>query len=317
MHLGEQHVELAWHPASDGVDGELRLDAARAQLARDLGDRVLRLGHRKAVPWHDDHALGRQQPLGERVRTRLGVRRVALHLSGRAPRRRVVDVSWTCRGACRVGRCRGRAVWCRVVRVAGEVSVPGARLAAPRLARAALVCLERLEKHGADVAVHRDAHILREERARKADERADRREQRRREHEALGAERPPRRRVEASDDDGDVGAADGEGGVRADEERGGGARGERRAADGEGWGAHHPRGRPERDGAEQRVDEVALGQRDGRRAEGAVELAECDERAWRRGGRTGRETGEGWTAGRGGARLPGEARAPVVVIAPR
>mmetsp|Transcript_21690 Transcript_21690/g.63392 ORF Transcript_21690/g.63392 Transcript_21690/m.63392 type:complete len:536 (+) Transcript_21690:104-1711(+) len=229
--LGEQHVELARHPASDGVDGELRLDAARAQLARDLGDRVLRLGHREAVPWHDDHALGRQQPLGERVRTRLGVRRVALHL-----------------------------------------------------ARAALVCLERLEKHGADVAVHRDAHDVRQDGAGRADERPHRGEDRLVEHEALRAERPPGVRVEHGDDDGHVGTADGGGHVQPEPSREHAHPGERNHAGGGMGVAHRHEQAHHRDGAGAggHVDLVALFELQRGGGEVAVQLAEGDHRSRRR-----------------------------------
>ena len=54
LRLGQKHVHVAGHAARDRMDAELHVDALGAQLARELGNRELRLGDRHAVTRRDD-----------------------------------------------------------------------------------------------------------------------------------------------------------------------------------------------------------------------------------------------------------------------
>jgi hypothetical protein len=83
-HLGlrQQHVHVPRQTPRDRVDGEAHLLARRAQLARQLADRLLRLRHRHAVARHDDHAVG----LVQRRRHAVGVDCDLLALDRHLPR---------------------------------------------------------------------------------------------------------------------------------------------------------------------------------------------------------------------------------------
>mmetsp|Transcript_37577 Transcript_37577/g.58695 ORF Transcript_37577/g.58695 Transcript_37577/m.58695 type:complete len:982 (-) Transcript_37577:453-3398(-) len=79
--LRQQHVQLPRHAAGDGVDAEDDLDAVVAEDLHQVGDGVLRLGHRQAVPGHDAHLLGVRQVLRHRGVVHDGG--LAHHLHGR------------------------------------------------------------------------------------------------------------------------------------------------------------------------------------------------------------------------------------------
>ena len=56
--LGQQHVHMPGHPAGDGMDGELDLNAPVLKQVGQLLDGVLSLGDSKSVARHDDHLVG-------------------------------------------------------------------------------------------------------------------------------------------------------------------------------------------------------------------------------------------------------------------
>mmetsp|Transcript_27536 Transcript_27536/g.90285 ORF Transcript_27536/g.90285 Transcript_27536/m.90285 type:complete len:538 (-) Transcript_27536:344-1957(-) len=140
------------------------------------------------------------------------------------------------------------------------------------------------QQHRHDVAVHRDAHDVRQDGAGRADERPHRGEDRLVEHEALRAERPPGVRVEHGDDDGHVGTADGGGHVQPEPSREHAHPGERNHAGGGMGVAHRHEQAHHRDGAGAggHVDLVALFELQRGGGEVAVQLAEGDHRSRRR-----------------------------------
>nr|BFE70701.1 hypothetical protein GCM10020092_040020 [Actinoplanes digitatis] len=80
--LGEQDVHVAGQPARHRVDAEPDVDAALAEHRGELGDPVLRLGHRHAVPGRDDHGVGRREQFGDALGGDLAVLAVVLVVGG-------------------------------------------------------------------------------------------------------------------------------------------------------------------------------------------------------------------------------------------
>mmetsp|Transcript_46358 Transcript_46358/g.121648 ORF Transcript_46358/g.121648 Transcript_46358/m.121648 type:complete len:809 (+) Transcript_46358:937-3363(+) len=152
---------------------------------------------------------------------------------------------------------------------------------------------EAAEEHRDDVAVHGDAHDVREDRARRADERADGREQGLVEHEALCAECPARVRVEHGDDDRHVRAADRRRHVPAERARQARHTQQAHRADGH-RGLRDEEGHAaERADAHADVQLVAHGEGERRGGHVAVELAEGHHRARRRHAADDRREGDG------------------------
>ncbi len=130
-----------------------------------------------------------------------------------------------------------------------------------------------------EVAVHRAAHDVRQDRAGRADQRADDDQQVVAEHEARGRRGPARVAVEHRDDHRHVGAADGHDHVHAEQQRDHGHEDERHHAGLDGLGAQELPTEPDHEQQAGQVEPVPAGQQQRLAADPRRQLAEGDQRA--------------------------------------